>query len=145
MHINNFLIFLLKVSFGECINYWWNPNLWASPIVWIIFQYLCGMEKITLKLLNNCSFWTRSVQFSSAAQSCLTLYNPINCSTLGHPIHHQLLEFSQTRVHRVDDTIQPSHPLSSPSPPAPNPWQHQSLFQWVNSSHEVAKVLAFQL
>ena len=63
----------------------------------------------------------------------------------GLPIHHQLLEFTQTHVHRVSDVIQPSHPLSSPSPPAPNPSQHQGLFQWVNSSHEVAKVLEFQL
>ena len=69
----------------------------------------------------------------------------MNCSTPGLPVHHQLLEFTQTHVHRVNDAIQPSHPLSSPSSPAPNPSQHQSLFQWVNSSHEVAKVLAFQL
>ena len=61
------------------------------------------------------------------------------------PVHHQLPEFTQTRIHQVGDAIQPSHPLSSPSPPAPNPSQHQSLFQWVNSSHEVAKVLEFQL
>ena len=86
-----------------------------------------------------------SVQFSSVAQSCLTLCNPMNCSTPGLPVHHQLLEFTQTHVHRVGDAIQPSHPLSSPSSPAPNPSQHQSLFQWVNSSHEVAKVLEFQL
>ena len=86
-----------------------------------------------------------SVQFSSVAQSCPTLCDPINCSTPGLPVHHHLLEFTQTHVHRVGDAIQPSHPLSSPSPPAPNPSQHQSLFQWVNSSHEVAKVLEFQL
>ena len=69
----------------------------------------------------------------------------MNRSTPGLPVHHQLLEFTQTNVHRVSDAIQPSHPRSSPSPPAPNPSQHQSLFQWVNSSHEVAKVLEFQL
>ena len=69
----------------------------------------------------------------------------MNRSTPGLPVHHQLPEFTQTRVHWVSDAIQPSHPLSSPSPPAPNPSQHQSLFQWVNSSHEVAKVLEFQL
>ena len=69
------------------------------------------------------------VQFSSVAQSCPTLCDPMNCSTLGLPVHHQLLEFTQTHVHRVGDAIQPSHPLSSPSPPAPNPSQHQSLFQ----------------
>ena len=67
-----------------------------------------------------------SVQFSSAAQLCPTLCDPMNCSTPGLPVHHQLLEFTQTHVHRVSDAIQPSHPLSSPSPPAPNPSQHQS-------------------
>ena len=87
----------------------------------------------------------RSVQFSSVAQSCPTLCYPMNRSTPGLPVHHQLLEFTQTHVHRVSDAIQPSHLLSSPSPPVPNPSQHQSLFQWVNSSHEVAKVLEFQL
>ena len=86
-----------------------------------------------------------SVQFSSVAHSYLTLCSPMNCSTPGLPVHHQLPEFTQTRVRRVGDVIQPSHPLSSPSPPAPNPSQHQSLFQWVNSLHEVAKVLEFQL
>ena len=87
----------------------------------------------------------RSVQFSSVAQSCPTLCDPMNRGTPGLPVHHQLPEFTQTHVHRVHDAIQPSHPLLSPSPPAPNPSQHQSLFQWVNSSHEVAKVLEFQL
>ena len=91
--------------------------------------------------------WTyiHSVQFSSVAQSCPTLCDPMNRSTPGLSVHHQLPEFTQTHVHRVSDAIQPFHPLSSPSPPAPNPSQHQSLFQWVNSSHEVAKVLEFQL
>ena len=67
-------------------------------------------------------------QFSSVAQSCPTLCNPMNCSTPGLPVHHQLPEFTQTHIHRVSDAIQPSHPLSSPSPLAPNPFQHQSLF-----------------
>ena len=84
-------------------------------------------------------------QFSSVAQSCSTLCDPMNCSTPGLPVHHQLPEFTQTHVHQVSDAIQPSHPLLPPSPPAHNPFQHQSLFQWVNSSHEVAKVLEFQL
>ena len=83
--------------------------------------------------------------FSWVAQSCPTLCHPMNRSTPGLPVHHQLPEFTQTHVHPVGDAIQPSHPLSSPSPPAPNPSQYQSLFQWVNSSHEVAKVLEFQL
>ena len=69
----------------------------------------------------------------------------MKCSTPGLPVHHHLREFTQTHVHQASDAIQPSHPLSSPFPPAPNPSQHQSLFQWVNSSHEVAKVLEFQL
>ena len=71
----------------------------------------------------------------------MTLCDPMNCSTAGLPVYHQLPEFTQTHVHWVGGAIQPSHPLSSPSPPAPNPSQHQGLFQWVNSSHEVAKVL----
>ena len=86
-----------------------------------------------------------SVHFSSVAQSSPTPCDPMNCSMPGLPVHHQLLEFTQTHVHRVGDAIQPSHPLSSPFPPAPNPSQHQSLFQRVNSSYEVAKVLEFQL
>ena len=86
-----------------------------------------------------------SVQFSSVTQSCPTLCDPMNHSMPGLPIHHQLPESTQTHVHWVGDAIQPSHPLSSPSPPAPNPSQHQGLFQWVSSSHQVAKVLEFQL
>ena len=69
------------------------------------------------------------IDFSSVAQSCLTLCDPMNHSTPGLPVHHQLLEFTQTHIHRVSDAIQPSHPLSSTSPPASNPSQHQSLFQ----------------
>ena len=87
----------------------------------------------------------RSDQIRSVAQSCPTLCDPMNRSTPGLPVHHQLLNFTETHVHRVSDAIQPSHLLSSPSPLVPNPSQHQSLFQWVNSSHEVAKGLEFQL
>ena len=83
-------------------------------------------------------------QFSSA-QSLSHLCDPMNHSTPGLPVHHQLPEFTQTHVHRVSDAIQPSHPLSSPSPLAPNPSQHQGLFKRVSSSHQVAKVLEFQL
>ena len=84
-----------------------------------------------------------SVQFS--CRVCPTLCNPMNRSTPGLPVHHHLSDFTQTHVHRVGDAIQQSHPLSSPSSPAANPSQHQGLFQWVNSSHEVTKVLEFQL
>ena len=79
-----------------------------------------------------------SVQFSSVAQSCLTLCDPHESQHTRPPYPSPSPEFTQTHVHRVSDAIQPSHPLSSPSPPAPNPSQHQGLFQWVNSSHEVA-------
>ena len=85
------------------------------------------------------------LQFTSVAQSYLTLCNPMDCSMPGFPVHHQLPEFTQTRVHWVGNAIQPSHPLSSPSPPAFNLSQHQGLFRWVSSLHEVAKVLEFQL
>ena len=84
-----------------------------------------------------------SAEFSSVAQSCPTLCDPKNCSMPGLPVHHQLPEFTQTHAHRVGDAIQPSHPLSSLPSPAPNPSQHQVLFQWVNSLHEVAKYWSF--
>ena len=74
-------------------------------------------------------------QIRSVAQSCPTLCDPMNHSTPGLPVHHQLPEFTQTHVHRVSDAIQPSHPLSSPSPPAPNSPQHQSLFQYESTLH----------
>ena len=85
------------------------------------------------------------LQFSSVTQSCLTLCDPMECSTPGLPVHHQLPEFTQTHLHWVGDAIQPFHPLLSPSPPAFNLSQHQGLFQWVSSLHQVAKVLEFQL
>ena len=87
----------------------------------------------------------RDNQFSSVTQSCPILCDPMNRSTPGIPIHHQLPEFTQTHLHWVSDAIQPSHPLSSPFPLVPNPSPHQGLFQWVNSSHEVAEVLELQL
>ena len=86
-----------------------------------------------------------SKKISSVTQSCPALCDPMNCSTPGVPVHHQLREFTQTHVHWVGDAIQPSYPLLSPSPPAFNPSQHQGLFKWVNSSNQVAKVLEFQL
>ena len=86
-----------------------------------------------------------AISLVQSLQSCPTLCDPMNRSTPGLPVHHHLPEFTRTHVHRVSDATQPSHPLSSPSPPAPNPSQHQGLFQWVNSLHEVAKVLEFQL
>ena len=101
------------------------PN--ADP-AWIPFQ-TGQLKKETVYETIGANLNTDSVQFSSVAQSCPTLCDPMNHSTPGLPVHHQLPGVSQTHIHRVGDAIQPSHPLSSPSPPAPNPSQHQSLFQ----------------
>ena len=89
------------------------------------------------------SVYCVSVQFSSVTQSCPTFCNPMDCSTPGFPVHHQLLEVTQTYVHWVSDAIQPSHPLLSPFPPAFNFSQHQGFFQWVSSLHQVAKNWSF--
>ena len=109
------------------IDSWWTFNL--------------GLSFLVAKAMGE---RVQRFQFSSVAQSCPTLCYPMNRSTPGLPVHHQLPAFTQTHIHGVRDAIQPSHPLSFSSSPAPNPSQHQSLFQWVNSSHEVAKVLEFQ-
>ena len=92
---------------------------------------------------NPACMWHMLFQFSSVAQSYLTLCDPMDCSTPGFTVHHQLPEFTQTHVHQASDAIQPSHPLSSPFPPAFNLSQHQGLFKWVSPSHQVAKVLEF--
>ena len=108
------------------------------------------MEEIIAQIINikNTQYtlkqhWTLSFMMFSSVQSCLILCDPMGCSTPSLPVHHQLPELTQTHVHQVGDAIQPSHPLSSPSPPAFNLSQHQGLFQWVSSSHQVAKVLDF--
>ena len=105
--------------------------------------FLFGVMKMFWNQIATVSY--NLFRFSSVAQLCPTLCDPMNRSTPGLPVHHQHPEFTQTHVHQNGDAIQPSHPQSSPSPPAPNPSQHQSVFQGVNSSHEVAKVLEFQL
>ena len=114
---------------------------------------LTQLAKPETQILDSCSpttfgatpSHTYTIQFSSVAQLCTTLCNPMDCSTPGFPVHHQHLELAQTHVHRVSDAIQPSHPLVSSSPPAFNLSKHQGLFQWVSSSHQVDKVLEFQL
>ena len=139
------------------INFWWEKFLQQiiyPTIISILYDTMKYRYRYNAKVENQetlgitgkfgLGIWNEAVQFSSATQSCLTLCNPMNCSTPGLPVHHHLLEFTQTHVHRVSAAIQPSHPLQSPSPPAPNPSQHQNLFQWVNSSYEVDKVLEFQ-
>ena len=132
-----FLYWMIKCTYLEgpvSVN-----QYFLSDQIWWYYKIMHG--SIQIRQDRGMDF---NAQFSSVAQLCLTLCDPMNRSTPGLPVHHQLPEFTQTHVHRVSDAIQPSHPLS-PSPPAPNPSHHQSLFQWVNSSHEVAKVLEFQL
>ena len=102
------------------------------------------LQLLTLSLLYTRYCFIHSVQFSSVTQSCLTLCDLMDYSPPGLPAHHQLQEFTQTHVHWVRDAIWPSHPLSSPSPPTFNLSQHQDLFKWISSSHQVAKVLELQ-
>ena len=128
---------MMRRSYRTACQQHWNCIFY--PIIWGRRQEKRTCPRSFYSLL------TCSVQFSSVTQSCPTLCNPMNCSTQGLPVHHQLSEFTQTQVHWVGDAIQPSHPLSSPSPPALNLSQHQGLFKWVSSSHQVAKVLEFQL
>ena len=116
-----------------------NGVLWFSSlyILCVFCRFLiCGYHKGYRKMIH---------QFSSVTQSCPTLWNPMDCSMPGLPVHHQLPEFTQTHVHWVGDAIQSSLPLLSASPPAFNLSQHQGLFKWVSSLHLVAKVLELQL
>ena len=115
----------------------WKKNM-IHVMTWINLKIIMLHERSQQKL------HTISVQFSLVPPSCLTLCDLMDCSTPGFPVHHQLPELAQTHVHWVGDAIQPSHPQLFPSP-AFNLSQHQSLFQWVSSLHQVAKVLKFQL
>ena len=104
-----------------------------------------NMFLLTKRKVGEESSWSLlCLMFSLVTQSCPTLCDPMDCSTPSLPVHHQLPEFTQTHVHWVSDAIQPSYPLPSPSPPAFILSQHQGLFQWVSSLHQVAKVLEFQ-
>ena len=114
----------------------WQPNQY------LLIQFNHHIAYFTLFKHHLFHFWN---SFSSVAQSCPNVCDLMDCSTPGLPVHHQLPESTQNQVHRVGDAIQPSHPLSSPSPPAFNRSQHRGFFRWVSSSHEVAKVLEFQL
>ena len=140
LNIDKFIFHIWK--YGCCVFYNIGISLYfKNEFSYCIYKYL--LHTFLHGIWNSLCF--SSVQFSAVAQSCPTLCDLMSRSTPGLLIHHHLPEFTQTHVHQVGDAIQPSHPLSSPSPPALNPSQHQSLFQWVNSSHEVAKVLELQL
>ena len=126
----------------------WQPTFHSKSL--IIFFFKIPKVRDTI-LYWSFSVWLMSSsimpcgQFNSNTQSCPTLCDPMDCSTPGFPVHHQLPEFTQTHVHWVGDAIQPFHPLSSPSPPTVNLSQYQDLFRWVGSSHQAAKVSEFQL
>ena len=129
-------------------------NMWpfAVPLFLILLRNNWHTSLCRFKAFSAMVWYTyivkwlpQSVQFSSVTQLCLTLCDPMDCSMPGLPVYHQLLEFIQTYVCWVSDAIQPSHPLLSPSPSVFNLSQHQGVFRWVSSSHQVAKVLEFQL
>ena len=129
----------------------WFANTFSQPMACLfmfftwslaIYQFILLQIVLLVSTLKTPQF---TLRFSSVAQLCLTLCDPMDCSTPGLPVHHQLPEFTQIHVRWVSDAIQPSRPLSSPSSSTFNLSQHQGLFQWVSSSHQVAKVPEFQL
>ena len=146
------------IPYLSCPILCWNPiwHIWHSWLALFFFAFLSGSlcswkvvewflrfsvdEWLSFERLMDCK-----LKFSSATQFCLTLCDPMDCNTPGFPVHHQFPELAQTHVHRVGNTIQPSCLLSFPSPSACNLSQHQGLFQWVSSLHQVAKVLECQL
>ena len=146
--LTSFVVLVLVLKFSEPLflhtwREWWLKCL--DPRDFLRIKGNCEHRTCnsTWHTVTLSTWYIQFSKFSSVTQLCL-ICDPMNHSMPGLPVHHQLPEFTQTQVHWVGDAIQPSHPLSSPSPPAPNPSQHQGLFQWVNSSHEVAKVLEFQ-
>ena len=150
---NPFWIFFPKVSVQKLIQFVLPFNIWFCVHKYYVsnnnFFHVPAQRthkkspKLFCYISDNIHF--SSVPFSSVTQLCSTLCDPMNRSTPGLPVHHQLPEFTQTHVHWVGDAIQPSHPLSPPSPPALNISQPQGLFKWVSSLHKMVKVLAFQL
>ena len=122
----------------------WVSNIWENWVPGLISQHSLS-SPIPPYPKRQLIYSLKNDQIKSVAQSCPTLCDPMNRSTPGLPVHHQLPGFIQTHVHWVGDAIQPSHPLSSPSPPALSLSQHQGLFKGVSSLHQVAKVLEFQL
>ena len=132
-------------------------NIISGYLIWNIWLYqffkfhnqrikiiIKELGEINIKKITHsqvCNYFFSSDQFSSVTQLCLTLCNHMDWSKPGFPVHHQLPELAQMHVHRVSDTIKPSHPPSSPSPPTFNLSQYQCLFKWVTTSHQVAKVL----
>ena len=135
----------------KCIRIYWGPdcsvsNFKESDSISLLYFWMPHIFCLSAYLVQFVLFCTSlELQFSSVAQSCPNLCDPMDCSIPSFAVHHQLSELAQTHVHRVSDAIQPSHPLSSPSPPAFSLSKHQGLLQWVSSFHQLAKVLALQL
>ena len=126
----------IHIVANDRILLWWRLRLFP----YLDYVRIHGVANIFL-ISSFHFFWF----WCSVTKSCPTLFDPMSCSTPGLPVHHHLPELTQTHVHWDGDAIQPSHPLLSPSPPALNLSQHQGLFKWVSSTHQVAKVLEFQL
>ena len=152
IYIYIYTLFLVSFPIYVIMDFWVKFSVWYSRLsLSILYTVLCicQSQPLNLTLLWSfatviISFFFVPVQFSSV--SCVPLFvTPMDSSTPGLPVHHQLPELPQTHVHWVGDATQQSHPLSSPSPPSFNLFQHQGLFQWVSSLHQVAKVLEFQL
>ena len=120
----------------------WEVFVAVSPLTSCFY---CGWDRVSKDRLGILVLYPDCVSLSSITQPCPTFCDPMDYSTSGFPVHHQHPKLTQTHVHRVGDAIQPSHPLSAPSPSAFNLSQHQGLFQWVSSLHQVAKALKFQL
>ena len=139
------LIMVIDKYSSKCKAKWKDKTKNSMGARYHLLNSAMGKQRASLaaQMVKNLPAIQESV--SSVAQSCLTLCHPIDCSMPDFPVHHQLPELAQTHVHRVGEAIHPSHPLSSLSPPAFNLSQPQGLFQWVSSSHQVAKVLEFQL
>ena len=141
-------VFGIHVTHTIC-RHGWYTQMKEEWIVTFLLMFFIEMRIFQLKYelinLSNSQGYQFYHQFSKVVQFCLTLWDPMDCSTSGFLAHHQLPELSQTHVHRAGDAIQLSHPLSSPSPPAFDLSQHQGLFKWVSSLHQVAKVFEFQL
>ena len=130
----------------SCVQLFVTPwTVQARILEWVAFPFSRGSSQPRDRTQVSCIEGDSVLQSVQSLSRVRLFVTPMNCSTPSLPVYHQLPEFTQTHVHWVGDAIQPSHPLSTPSPPAPNPSQHQGLFQWVNSWREVAKVLEFQL
>ena len=135
------LIFNTVLCIDVCWIIWQTLKYYTEILIKSYYSILTSWDYVWLRVIS----WNIVLSVSSISQSCPTLCDPMDCSTPGLPVHHQLPELTQTHVHWVGDAIQPSHPLSSPSPPAFNLSQDQGLFQWFDFSHQVAKVLELQL